>query len=233
MMDQLASSCGGTLAIDFTRRSTPELHRLNVSLEDHGYRLLMVDTGGSHADLTPEYAAIPEEMQAAAAVLGAARGRDTTVAQLLANLDEVRRQAGDRATLRLIHFLTEDRRVEDQTTALEEGRFADFLQLVRSSGESSMALLQNCASSIDSREQGVLLGLALARQLYPESVCRVHGGGFAGTIQCYVPAARMESFVLDMESIFGPGNCWPVRTGRPGACALGGDGWMFRQGGSR
>ncbi len=226
LMDQMTSAVGGVLAMDFLDPDRPKLRRLSPSVGLDGYRLVVVNTGANHVELTAEYGAVPEEMQAAARVLGSRVGRGLTVPEVLSHLPQIRRTAGDRAALRLLHFIEENERVRAMTLALEEGRLSDYLELVRASGESSALLLQNCASVGNSREQGILLALALTRRFCKEAVARVHGGGFAGTIQAYVPADVLSCYTAKIEAVFGPGTVLPLTVGRPGACGLG-EGGLF------
>lgn len=227
LMDQMSSAVGGTVAIDFLKPRQPRIRQMPLPQNLDGYHLVVVDTGGSHVELTAEYAAIPEEMRAAARVLGQEFGRGLTMSQVMAHLPEIRRVAGDRALLRLIHFIEENDRAVKMAETLGKGTFGDFLQLVRASGESSCRLLQNCASSNNSIEQGILLGLTLTRIFCPEAVCRVHGGGFAGTIQAYVPEASLSFYREKMDDIFGQGAVMPLFIGRPGVCGICADGLIL------
>ncbi len=227
LMDQVSSAVGGTVAIDFQQPQRPVIRRLSLPGNLEGYHLVVVDTGGSHEGLTPEYAAIPREMSAAAQVLGAEVGRGLTANQVLDNISEIREKAGDRAVLRLLHFIEENDRAVDMAKSLFQGDFTTYLQLVKKSGESSCLQLQNCSVSSNSEEQGILLGLALTRLICPEAVCRVHGGGFAGTIQTYVPELELKNYVDKMERVFGHGTVMPLHVGRPGVCALTADGLML------
>lgn len=219
LMDQMSSAVGGTVAIDFLSPQSPEIKRITGPV-DTGYQLLVIDTGGSHVELTPEYAAVPREMCAAAKVLGKDFARGLTMDEVLTSLPEIRKTAGDRAALRLMHFIEENERAVDQAKALEEGRFIEFLELVKLSGNSSALMLQNCESHTSTREQGVLLALALTRRFFPESVCRVHGGGFAGTVQAYVPENKVPDFISKMEHVFGENAVLRLLTGRPGVIGM-------------
>lgn len=220
LMDQMASAVGGTIFIDFKDPDKPLVEPLVHSLEDTGYQLALIDTGGSHTGLTSEYASIPEEIQAAAAVLGKSCGRGISVDELLASIAEVRLRAGDRAVLRLLHFIEENDRVQLMANLIRRKHFSEFLHHVEASGTSSCCLLQNCSTTTSSREQGILLGLAMSRRICPEVVCRVHGGGFAGTVQAYVPDTEFDNYCYSMEKIFGENSVLPIRIGRPGVCGL-------------
>lgn len=224
LMDQMASGLGQTIFVDFFDPEQPEVQVIEHSLEGTGYRLAVIDTGGSHVELTQEYAAIPEEMQAASQVLGKTYARAITKELFLENVKEIRRQAGDRATLRLLHFIEENERAGNMARSLGQGDFSSYLQLVEESGKSSCNLLQNCVSATSSREQGILVALALSERLCKEAICRVHGGGFAGTVQAYIPQKFFDNYRDSMENIFGTGSVLPVRIGRPGVCCLGKNG---------
>ncbi len=227
LMDQLSSAAGYTLGIDFKNPDNPALTRIETSFEGHHYHMLIIDTGGSHSDLTADYAAVTEEIGRATKVLGADKARGISMGTVLKNIAGIRRQAGDRALLRLLHFITEDQRAADMTAALQTGDFDAFLDLVRQSGDSSCRLLQNCSSASNTEEQGILLAMALTKQGFPEAVCRVHGGGFAGTVQSYVPNRLLDDYRLLMEQVFGEGAVIPVVTGRPGFCSWTENGWVF------
>jgi len=227
LMDQMASATGKTVFIDFNEPSSPVVKKIDLTLAETGYTLVLVDTGASHVGLTSEYAAINEEMCGAARVFGQPVGRGITIEMFLDRLPEIRKRAGDRAALRLLHFIEENNRVQDMAELLEGGEFSDYLKLVRLSGESSINLLQNCATVTSSREQGILLALALNNRICPRAVARVHGGGFAGTIQAYVPTGEFGNYRKCMENIFGGGSVMEVRLGRPGVCALGSSGLIL------
>jgi galactokinase len=222
LMDQMASAIGGTIFIDFHDPENPKVQKINCTLAETGYRLVIIDTGGSHVGLTSEYSAIPEEIQAAATVLGQPYGRGISLDMLLAGVNDIRDQAGDRATLRLLHFIEENDRTRTMAGLLRKGIFPSYLQCVEASGISSCQLLQNCATVTSSREQGILLALALSRRIDPQAVSRVHGGGFAGTVQSYVPEEDFDNYCIAMERIFGSGSVIPVQIGRPGVCGLNG-----------
>lgn len=220
LMDQMASAVGKTIFVDFNEPENPVVEPLFYTLEKTGYRLVIIDTGGSHTGLTPEYASVPREIRAAARVVGKSYGRGITMDELLASFTEIRQQEGDRATLRLLHFIEENNRVQTMAALLRMGEFSEFLKHVEASGTSSCCLLQNCATATSSREQGILLALAMSPRICPQAVCRVHGGGFAGTVQAYVPVTEFDNYRESMERIFGAGSVIPIRIGRPGVCAL-------------
>ena len=205
LMDQIACSTGGIVAIDFLDPLKPEISQIDVDFTSRGLSLIVVDTGGSHADLTADYAAIPSEMRAVASELGGAVCRDIRRSDLLSALPAIRAAVGDRAVLRALHFFDENERVERQAEALRAARIDDYLAEVRSSGRSSMELLQNGYPISASREQGIPLALALSEPFVRHrGAARVHGGGFAGTIQSYVPLERVDEYRALMSRVFGP-----------------------------
>lgn len=208
LMDQCACAVGGFCAMDFADPGAPVVESIPCAPADYGYALCLVDAGGSHADLTDEYAAIPQEMRAVAKLLGQDVLSKTGEAQFYAQLGHLRGQVSDRALLRSMHFYGDNKRVLDQAKALRDGDFQTFLKLVRESGRSSMDLLQNVYPSGQPEERSVSLALAMcARLLERDGAWRVHGGGFAGTVQAFVPVARLEEFQTGMETVFGPGTC--------------------------
>ena len=217
LMDQLACAAQGILSIDFGFPDAPVTREIDFDFAATGYRLVVVDTGGSHADLTPEYAAIPEEMERAARVLGQDKARGLTVKQVLDNAARIRREAGDRPLLRLLHFIEESDRAASQAEALSSGDMARYLDLVRESGDSCWRLNQNCISTADYLDQPIPAALVLTeRFLGGEGAWRIQGGGFAGTIQAYVPEERLDGYREYMESVFGRGAVLPLRVRRPG-----------------
>lgn len=208
LMDQMACAVGGIIHIDFKDPQKPLVEKVAFDFASRHYRLLVVNSGGSHADLTADYAAIPAEMKAVARALGKAVCRDITPQELLGNMAPLRQRVGDRALLRALHFLGDNERVTAQVNALKAGDFSRFLQLVRESGNSSFKWLQNIYAGHDGHEQGVALALALSEQYIAaigEGACRVHGGGFAGTIQVYLPESAVPGYVKQIEAVFGPG----------------------------
>jgi galactokinase len=206
LMDQAASAVGGIVAIDFADPAAPGIRRIEFDFEERGYILAVVDTGGSHADLTPEYASVPAEMKAVAAAVGAECLREADPAEIVARGPEIRKACGDRALLRAFHFADENARVDEMAEALEAGDLDDYLKLVKKSGRSSWELLQNLYPPSAPREQGIPLALALSGMyIGAKGAWRVHGGGFAGTIQAYVPKRLYEGYAALMERYFGTG----------------------------
>ncbi len=211
LMDQMASSVGGFIEIDFADPQKPVISSIGYDFSQSGYSLCIVDTKGSHADLTPEYAAIPPEMKSVAKFFGKSELRDITREQLWENISDVRKACGDRAVSRALHFFDENERVDNEAEALGNEDFEAFLREVNASGNSSFKYLQNIFAASNTREQGMVLGLYTAeRILNGRGACRVHGGGFAGTIQAFVPNAMLEKFTSDMEKLFGAGSCYEL-----------------------
>ncbi len=222
LMDQVACAAGGIVAIDFNDPSAPVIEKLDFDITGAGYRLCIVDTGGNHADLTPDYAAVPAEMKAIARKLGHEVLRDVKEADVLANIAVLRAEFGDRAVLRALHFFSENRRVKEQSDALRSGDLRRYFDGVISSGRSSFCYLQNVYTTVNVKEQGLSLALNLAERYLSKlgGAYRVHGGGFAGTIQAYVPAAEVEGFCALMNGVFGEGASIPLRIRAIGATKI-------------
>lgn len=218
LMDQAASAMGGIVSIDFADPAAPKVKRIEYDFEEEGYALVVVNTGGSHADLTADYASVPAEMRAVASLLGAEVLRQVEPGLLVARGPEIRAACGDRALLRALHFVAENARVQEMAQALKEEELKRYLKLVKKSGDSSWRLLQNLYPPSDPAEQGLPLALALsADYLGKKGAWRVHGGGFAGTIQAYVPAKLLPGYSALMERYFGPGCVMPVAVRPVGA----------------
>jgi len=208
LMDQTASSVGGIISIDFADNANPIIKKINVDFAKSGYALCIVDTGGSHADLTDEYASIPTEMKSIAAHFGKEVMRQVTRGQVLANAKQLREQFGDRAVMRALHYLDENQRVDNQQSALESGDFDEFKRQIIKSGNSSYKYLQNIYTNKDVAAQGLSLALYLAESLLEDcGAYRVHGGGFGGTTQNFVPLELTAKFKQEMESVFGVDSC--------------------------
>ncbi len=208
LLDQAASSLGGAITIDFADKAHPQVERLDLDLNSFGYALCIVDSGADHADLTDEYAAIPGELAEVCAVFGKQHLREVPEDAFFANLPAVRAAAGDRAVLRAIHVYEENKRVTAQVQALKAGDFDRFLTLVKESGRSSWMYLQNVIPAGYKRQQALGVALALAEKLLDgRGACRVHGGGFAGTIQAFVPLDMLEDFRTGIEAVLGEGRC--------------------------
>ena len=206
LLDQMASAAGGLVTVDFRDTKHPEVEALQYDFAGKGYALAVVATGGSHADLTDHYAAIPQEMKAVAACFGQETLRGITVEQLTEKAGELRARLGDRAVMRAYHFVLENDRVPEQVAALKEDRMEDFLKLIIASGRSSFMYLQNVFA--DNRDQSLSLALCMAESmLRGKGAWRIHGGGFAGTTLNFVPLDMTEAFVRQMEAAFGEGAC--------------------------
>ena len=219
LLDQMASAAGGLVTVDFRDPSEPGVRALQYDFAKRGYSLVVVATGGSHAGLTDQYAAIPGEMKAVAACFGRDFLRDVTAAQLLDKAGEIRAEAGERALMRAFHFVNEDNRVPCQVAALEEDRIHDFLQLIIDSGRSSFMYLQNVYAPVT--DQSLSLALCMAEQMLAgKGAWRIHGGGFAGTTLNFVPAEETERFVRTMDSTFGKGACTLLNIRPEGAAWL-------------
>jgi galactokinase len=204
LMDQCACSVGGLISIDFKDPSKPVVHPVDADFSKFGYSLCITDTKGDHADLTDEYAAIPEEMKKVAAYFGKEVLEQVDEKEFYASLMELRNHVSDRAILRAIHFFEENKRVPEIVKALEEGDFEGFKAGIQASGNSSYKYLQNVYASNDASHQAISLGLALSELiLQDKGVCRVHGGGFAGTIQAFVPNELVAEYKEGLESLFG------------------------------
>ncbi len=207
LMDQMACALGGVASIDFGTPGKPAWTRLDFDFEAAGWMLAIVNAGGSHADLTGDYAAIPAEMRAVAAAFGKPSLRGIGAAELVARAKELRALAGDRAFLRSLHFARENDRAPAMAAALAAGNMDGYLELVRASGDSSWRLLQNVSPPGASRGQAVAAAIELSREfLDGRGAVRVHGGGFAGTIQAYLPAGRAEEYRAYMDGILGTGS---------------------------
>lgn len=208
LMDQTACAMGGLITIDFKDPSKPVVKKVNFDFVATGFSLVITDTGGNHADLNDEYASLPSDMKAVAAELGAKVLRQVTLEQIIDIAPKIREKVGDRAILRAIHFQGDNQRVVDQVAALEKNDFKAFLGMVTESGYSSYMYNQNIYPVNNVREQGVSLALALSELvLKGEGAWRVHGGGFAGTIQAFVPQNLLNKYIKTLEHIYGNGSC--------------------------
>ncbi len=215
LLDQMASSVGGMVTIDFQDNAHPVVERLDFDFAATGHALCIVDSGADHADLTDEYAAVTRELREVSAHFGKTVLREVPEEAFYAALPTLRLKAGDRAVLRAIHIYEDNRRVTEQVAALGRGDFDTFLRLVRESGLSSWRLLQNVVPAGYTHHQEVAVALALCEKLLGgRGACRVHGGGFAGTIQAFVPLEILPAFQEEMERVLGSGSCH-VLTIRP------------------
>ncbi len=208
LMDQTACSMGGLITIDFEDPSKPIVKKVNFDFVSTGFALVITDTGGNHADLNDEYASLPTDMRAVAAELGKKVLRQVNLEQVVDIAPKIREKVGDRALLRAYHFLGDNQRVVDQVAALEKNDFKSFLNMVIESGYSSYMYNQNIFPVNNVKEQGVSLALALSEMvLKGQGAWRVHGGGFAGTIQAFVPQNLLDKYVSTLEHVFGEGRC--------------------------
>lgn len=206
LMDQMACALGGISSIDFGHPDKPRWSQVSFDFEKEGYVLAVINAGGSHADLTDEYAHIPSEMKAVAELFGLPSLRKLALDTCIKNARAIRDALGDRAFLRAIHFIHENVRAKEMTEALEEGRLRRYLKLVQRSGDSSWRLLQNVTPCGAAREQSIAVAIELARHYIGKAgSVRVHGGGFAGTIQAYVRSKQAQGFTEFMDAQFGSG----------------------------
>jgi len=211
LMDQTACSVGGLVTIDFKDPSKPIVKKVNFDFTTTGFSLVITDTGGNHADLNDEYASLPTDMKAVAAELGAKVLREVTLEQVVEIIPKIREKVGDRAILRAYHFQGDNQRVVNQVDALEKNDFKSFLGMVVESGYSSYMYNQNIFPVNNVKEQGVSLALALSEMvLKGQGAWRVHGGGFAGTIQAFVPQPLLNKYVDTLEHVYGKGACYKL-----------------------
>ena len=209
LMDQVACAVGGIVAIDFNDTKNPVIEPISFDISGAGYNLCIVNTGGNHADLTDDYASVPTEMKAVAAHFGKEVLRDVDESDVIAAIPALREQLGDRAILRALHFFEENKRVAKQKEALLGGDLDTFFDNIKASGRSSFCYLQNVYTTKNISEQGLSLALCLAEKVLSGSraAWRVHGGGFAGTIQAFVPSDKVDEFKATMDACFGDGAC--------------------------
>ncbi len=208
LMDQTASSVGSFVAIDFKDTEHPVVEQIPFDFKSVHHALCIVDTGGNHADLTPDYAAVTSEMKSIAAYFGKTVLSELSEQDIYNNISALRQKCGDRAVLRAIHFFADDKKAVQEAEALKNNDFETFKQLIMASGHSSFTCLQNVYSTSNPQEQGLSLALALCQKILGnQGAYRVHGGGFAGTIQAFVPIELLDTFHTEMESAFGKGNC--------------------------
>ena len=216
LMDQLSSSLGGILHMDFSNQQEPVIHSLPLP-ETFPYALCVIDTGSQHQLLTPQFSAIPHEMGEVCEYFGCSRLCQVPENIFWQNLPALRRQAGDRAILRCVHFYQENHRVQQQVQALLQRDYTTFLQLVKESGKSSWMLLQNVIPEGAVQFQPLALALTLCQELlHGKGAYRIHGGGFAGMVQAYVPWTLLPAFTSGMEAVFGPGCVYPLKIRKEG-----------------
>ena len=209
LMDQIACANGGVVGIDFRNPASPVITPISVDFADYGYNLVITTTGGNHADLTADYASIPQEMKSVAALFGKGTLREVDEDAFFAEIGSLRKKMGnDRAVLRAFHYFEENKRVDRMIRALEGNDFSSYLNLVTESGSSSFRYLQNIYSPSAASEQGIALAYAMTESfLSGDGAFRVQGGGFAGTLEAYIPVDRTQAYFSHMEKLFGAGCC--------------------------
>jgi galactokinase len=220
LMDQMVCAVGGIVSIDFEDPQSPIVKKVNFDFSTENYKLLVVDTGESHTELTDDYAKIPEEMKSVANSFQVEFCRELSFDKFFAGIKDLRSKVGDRAILRVFHFFQDNERVLRQINALKKGDFQNFLSFVNQSGNSSFKWLQNVHSGKNPRDQGISLALAISEKYISDinaGATRVHGGGFAGTIQTFLPDKAVSGYVKLIENVFGKGkalvlNIRPVGT---------------------
>ncbi len=209
LMDQMASSVGGFVGIDFKDPDNPIIDKISFDISNHSHKLVIVNTGGSHANLTDDYTDITVDCKKVSNFFGKQYLREVDFCEFYKSIADLRSKVGDRAVLRAIHFIDDNKRAIDEKNALKDERFDDFLRICNESGRSSFQFLQNVYSLSNPNEQGLSLALALAgKVLGQRGAYRVHGGGFAGTVQAFVPYDLIDIFINVMKSVFGDNCCF-------------------------
>ncbi len=217
LMDQCASSVGSLINIDFNDVAKPIVNKVDVDFSKFGHSLCIVDTKGSHADLTDEYAAIPMEMKKVANYFGKEFLRELDEEDFFNDIAGARKACQDRAVLRAIHLFEENKRVDQEVKALNNSDFETFKKVVKESGDSSYKFLQNVYANCDVQNQSVSIGLAMSEKIIGRNgVCRVHGGGFAGTIQAFVKDEFVTAYKTEIERVFGKGSCHVLKVRKYG-----------------
>ena len=217
LMDQCASSVGSLINIDFNDVAKPIVNKVDVNFSKFGHSLCIVDTKGSHADLTDEYAAIPMEMKKVANYFGKEFLREVDEEDFFNDIAGARKACQDRAVLRAIHLFEENKRVDQEVKALNNSDFETFKKVVKESGDSSYKFLQNVYANCDVQNQSVSIGLAMSEKIIGRNgVCRVHGGGFAGTIQAFVKDEFVTAYKTEIERVFGKGSCHVLKVRKYG-----------------
>lgn len=221
LLDQMASSVGNFVTIDFKSTEEPVINKVEFDLASYNHSLCILDTGGNHSDLTDDYAAVRGEMEAVAEALGKKVLRELTYEEFFSSLSEVSKKVNDRAILRAIHFFNENRRVEEAVSALENKNFEDFKAVITESGYSSYMYNQNVYTPKNPTEQKLSLALAISEELLKgKGAYRVHGGGFAGTVQAFVPNELLSEYKRVTESVFGEGSCHVLSIRALGGCRI-------------
>ena len=221
LMDQTACSVGGFVQIDFKDTENPVINKVDFDIAKHGYNLCIVDTGGDHADLTDDYAAIRLEMNSVAEYFSKSVLRQVPEKDVFEQMGEIRKKTGDRAVERAIHFYNENKRVERLANALANEDFESFKATIIESGKSSYMYNQNCYTLSNPNSQPVALALCLTEELLKgKGAYRVHGGGFAGTIQAFVPVEETENYVSSIKKVFGENSCYILKVRSHGGCEI-------------
>ena len=222
LMDQVACAVGGIVAIDFNDPSKPIIEKVDFDITAAGYHLCIVNTGGNHADLTDDYASVPREMKSIASYFGQGFLRDVREEDVVASIPLLRERFGDRAVLRALHFYAENNRVANQKAALLSGDLDAFFAAVIASGRSSFCYLQNVYTTKNVSEQGLSLALCISERLLSgkRAAWRVHGGGFAGTIQAFVPSTEVAAYKKAMDAALGEGSCMVLHIRPEGAVKI-------------
>lgn len=223
LLDQMACAAGGLVALDFKNPKEPVVEKIDFDFSAQKHKLIIVNTGKGHADLSEDYSSVPTEMKKVAAFFGKEVCAEISEEQVIENLAAVREACGDRAVLRSLHFFEENKRVEAEIAALKENRFDVFLSSITESGNSSWKWLQNCYTNHSYQEQGITVALALTELFLKEKrcgACRVHGGGFAGVIMAMVPEEIAEEYAAYMDKALGAGNAYLMSIRPYGAVCL-------------
>lgn len=212
LMDQMVCSVGGFVFLDFQNIQNPTIEKVDFDLSTTDYELIITDTKGSHSDLTDDYVAVRTEMDEIAEYFGKKVLREVDEVQFWENIPEIRKKVSDRAVLRAVHFFGDNNRAKEETQALSKGKFDEFLTLVNESGDSSMNYLQNLYSCRKPTEQAIPFAIMVGkRTLKGNGAIRVHGGGFAGTIQAFVPSQLVAEYKTEMDRIFGQNSCYVLK----------------------
>lgn len=221
LMDQMGCSLGGIISIDFKNPENPTIEKVEYDFEKLGYALMIVDAHGDHSSLTGEYSAIREEMNSIAKYFSKEVCRDINKEELISNASKIREKIGDRALMRAYHFITENERVVNQIASLKNNDIKKYLNLMNESGLSSFMYLQNCFSITSSKNMGVALALMITKDfLKGDGACRVHGGGFAGTIQSLIPLNRVEEYIKLMDFVFGDKSAIKIKIRQSPVCEI-------------
>lgn len=221
LMDQMGCSLGGIISIDFKNPENPTIEKVEYDFEKLGYALMIVDAHGDHSSLTGEYSAIREEMNSIAKYFSKEVCRDIDKEELISNASKIREKIGDRALMRAYHFITENERVVNQIASLKNNDIKKYLNLMNESGLSSFMYLQNCFSITSSKNMGVALALMITKDfLKGDGACRVHGGGFAGTIQALIPLNRVEEYIKLMDFVFGDKSAIKIKIRQSPVCEI-------------